>query len=49
VAPLLYNAILGETPSLTQWNSLFAFCTAVFALSGVTALVIDSTKPIARK
>lgn len=48
VAPLLYNAILGETPTLTQWNSLFAFCSAVFALSGVTALVIDATKPIAR-
>lgn len=48
VAPLLYNAILGETPSLTQWNSLFAFCTLVFALSGVTAMVIDSTKRIAR-
>jgi sugar phosphate permease len=48
VAPLLYNAILGETPSLTQWNTLFAFCTAVFALSGVTAMVIDGTKPIAR-
>lgn len=48
VAPLLYNAILGEKPSLTQWNTLFAFCTAVFALSGVTALVIDSTKPIAQ-
>ena len=48
VAPLLYNAILGETPSLKQWNFLFAFCTAVFALSGVTALVIDSTKRIAR-
>ena len=47
VAPLLYNAILGETPSLSQWNTLFAFCTAVFALSGVTALAIDGTKPIA--
>ena len=49
VATPLYDAILGETPSLSQWNTLFAFCTAVFALSGVTALVIDSTKPIARK
>ena len=48
VAIPLYDAILGETPSLSQWNSLFAFCTAVFAMSGVTALVIDGTKPIAR-
>ena len=46
VAPLLYNAILGETPTLSQWNTLFAFCSGVFALSGVTALVIDSTKSI---
>ncbi|MEJ7596192.1 MAG: MFS transporter [Planctomycetaceae bacterium] len=46
VAPLLYNAILGETPTLSQWNTLFAFCSGVFALSGVTALVIDSTKLI---
>lgn len=46
VATPLYNAILGETPSLSQWNTLFAFCTGVFALSGVTALVIDGTKSI---
>jgi MFS family permease len=46
IAPLLYNAILGETPTLAQWNTLFAFCTGVFALSGITALAIDGTKPI---
>jgi len=49
LAPLLYNAILGETPSLGEWNRLFAFCTGVFVLSGFTALVIDGTKPIANK
>ena len=47
VATPLYNAILGETPTLSQWNTLFAFCTGVFALSGVTALVIDGTKSLA--
>ena len=46
LAPLFYNAILGETPTLSQWNNLFAFCTAVFALSGVSSMVIDATKPI---
>ncbi|MEZ6032557.1 MAG: MFS transporter [Planctomycetaceae bacterium] len=46
IAPLLYNAILGETPTLAQWNTLFAFCAGVFALSGMTALAIDGTKPI---
>ncbi len=49
VAPILYNTILGETPTLAQWNTLFAFCTGVFVLSGFAALVIDSTKPIANQ
>lgn len=49
IAPLLYNAILGETPTLAQWNTLFAFCAGVFALSGMTALAIDGTKPIRSK
>jgi len=49
MAPILYNTILGETPTLAQWNTLFAFCAGVFILSGFTALVIDSTKPIANQ
>ena len=46
VAPLLYNAILGETPTLSQWSYLFLFCAVVFAVSGLTALVVDGTKRI---
>jgi len=46
VAPLLYNAVLGETPSLANWNALFVVCAATFALSGITSLVIDASKPI---
>jgi MFS family permease len=46
VAPIFYNLILGETPTLAQWNILFAFCAVVFALSGVVALMIDGTKMI---
>jgi MFS family permease len=46
VAPLMYNAILGETPTLSQWNSLFAFCMTVFVLSGIAGLLVDATKPI---
>ena len=49
VAPLIYNAILGETPALSQWNWLFAVCTGVFALSGITSLVLDSTKLITKE
>ncbi len=46
VAPLIYNAVLGETPSLTQWNTMFAVCAVAFILSGLCGLVLDATKPI---
>lgn len=47
IAPLVYNAVLGETPGLTEWNWLFVTCAGFFVLSGVTSLVIDATRPIA--
>lgn len=46
VAPLIYNAVLGETPSLAQWNMLFAVCGIAFILSGLCGLVLDASKPI---
>jgi len=46
IAPLLYNTVLGETPALSDWNSLVAVCAGMFVLSGLAALVIDATKPI---
>jgi MFS family permease len=46
VAAPIYDRILGETPTLSQWNTLFAFCAGVFALAGVSAMVLDATKPI---
>ena len=46
IAPLVYNAVLGETPGVGQWNWLFATCAGVFALSGVTSLVLDATRKI---
>ena len=46
VAPLLYNFVLGETPTLSQWNWLFGVCAGMFMLSGFAALVIDATQPI---
>ena len=49
VATPLYNAILGETPTLSQWNNLFAFCAGMFILSGCTALALDATIPITCK
>lgn len=45
-APLIYNVVLGENPTLLQWNWLFAVCAGMFALSGCSALVLDATKPI---
>lgn len=49
VAPLIYNAVLGETPSLTQWNTMFAVCAVAFILSGLCGLVLDATKPITQE
>ncbi|MEK6260244.1 MAG: MFS transporter [Planctomycetota bacterium] len=46
VAPLIYNAVLGETPSLAQWNVLFAVCGVAFVLSALCGLVLDASKPI---
>lgn len=46
VAPLIYNAILGENPGTADWTMMFAICLAAFILSGLCALVMDSTKPL---
>lgn len=46
MAPPLYNAVLGETPGLTEWNRLFAVCCGVFAVAGISALALDSTHAI---
>ena len=46
VAPLVYNAILGEKPTLTDWNNVFAVCCGVFLVSGFCAMLLDSTKPL---
>ena len=45
-APLIYNLVLGENPTLLQWNWLFGVCAGMFVLSGCSALVLDATKPI---
>ena len=46
VAPLIYNAVLGETPTVGQWNTMFIVCGVAFILSGLCGLVLDSSKPI---
>jgi sugar phosphate permease len=47
VAPYLYNAVLGSSPVIADWNTMFIVCSAMFVLSGVSALGINATVPIA--
>jgi MFS transporter, ACS family, glucarate transporter len=46
VSPLIYNRCLGETPSIGQWNLVFAICCGAFIFSGLSALLLDATKPL---
>ena len=46
VAPLIYDRVLGETPTISQWNMMFAVCMFAFVLSGACSLVMDSTKSL---
>lgn len=46
IAPLIYNAILGEAPSVQNWNQLFAMCCGIFLIAGAASLTLDSTRSI---
>ncbi len=46
VSPLIYNAVLGETPTVGDWNVMFAVCGTAFVLSALCGLVLDASKPI---
>ena len=48
VAPLIYNAVLGEKPQIEQWNIMFTVCLLAFVLSGLFSLVMDATKSLVR-
>lgn len=47
LAPHVYNAVLGSSPTVADWNVMFAVCAGMFTLSGIAALGIDATIPIA--
>lgn len=47
VAPHIYNAVLGKSPEIKDWNAMFLVCAGMFVISGVAALGIDATKSIA--
>jgi len=46
-SPLIYHAVLGETPSLSDWNTMFLVCMGAFIFAGLCGMGIDATKPIA--
>ena len=44
--PLLYNKLLGENPTVTEWNHVFLLCAGSFVLSGIAALWIDASQRV---
>jgi sugar phosphate permease len=46
IAPQFYNRVLGEHPTVAQWNTMFVICAGMFVLSGISALGINATVPI---
>jgi MFS transporter, ACS family, glucarate transporter len=46
IAPSIYNAVLGESPSLRDWNIMFGVCLGAFVLSGLCAWGVDATQPV---
>ncbi|OYW17292.1 MAG: MFS transporter, partial [Planctomycetales bacterium 12-60-4] len=46
VAPNVYHKILGETPTLANWNSMFACCAGAFLIAGIAGWFMDSSRPL---
>ncbi len=46
VSPLIYDYFLGENPTLSDWNMMFAVCAGAFFVSGVFGILMDATKPL---
>ncbi|MBC8290350.1 MAG: MFS transporter [Planctomycetes bacterium] len=46
LSPEIYNFFLGETPTLKEWNTMFAVCAAGYLLSGICGMMMDASKPI---
>ena len=47
ISPVIYAAVLGDHPGISDWNTLFFVCMSAFAFSGFCAMGIDATIPIA--
>ena len=46
VAPIFYDRLLGEHPTVAQWDRLFFILAAVATLSGITGLLVNATIPV---
>ena len=44
--PLLYNYLLGENPSVAEWNNLFWLGLIAFVFAGVATFGLDASKPV---
>lgn len=46
IAPFIYVRCLGDTPSVANWNTVFAVCCGVFVVSGFCGMLLDATRPL---
>lgn len=44
--PLLYNYLLGENPTVAEWNNLFWLGLVSFVFAGVATFGLDASKPV---
>ncbi len=44
--PLLYNHLLGENPTVAEWNNLFWLGLIAFVFAGIATFGLDASKPV---
>jgi MFS family permease len=44
--PLIYNQVLGESPTIGDWNLMFVVCAGAFVMAAIGALVMDASRPL---
>ena len=45
-SPSIYNAVLGETPAISDWNTMFLVCMGAFVFAGLAGFAVDATIPV---
>jgi MFS family permease len=48
MAPPLSTLVLGETPGLSEWNSVFWVCAGAFIVAGLGGWTMDASRPLVR-